>query len=175
MIRLISTLSAVLLLITALPATAANYGTITKDGKSMPIGAALAVVNRAKDALTIYLLPAPVTEKERHQIAANKAFLALANKPSPDTERWGWFPYAKLELRSKTGSFDNEADLLSFYLMANGIEKESSTVNLNGFFDEKNAVDDYRFNGQQVSLSFKGHNRFFHLAWDINGSIPIVH
>lgn len=165
--------SLVILLITQTGFAAQGY--IEKDGVRMNVEDSFAVLDKAKGKLTIYFLPGKLSDEGKRNIKEKSAFFALVDKPSPDPDKWSWYPYAKLELSNRTGKFETKQDLGHYYLMAYGIKKKNYTDNLNGNLKHDNsvAIESYRFSGQGVSFHFSGKEDYFKIQWQLDVAAEI--
>jgi hypothetical protein len=148
----------------------AAQGFIEKNGTRMDVVDSFAVLDKVKGKLTIYLLPSRLSADEKQKVMGKNAFFVLVDKPSPDSKKWSWYPYAKLELSNKQGKFNSKNDIGGYYLMAYGVKKKNYTDNLNGNlkYDKSVVLDNYRRDGKRVSFQFRGKEDFFKIRWQLN-------
>lgn len=156
-----------LLLLSGLVSAGQAY--LEKEGVRMPIKDTLITYDKRLAKLTIYFFPSRLSAQDKQALAGSEsAFSVLWNKPSPDTKKWQWYPYAKLQLTGKNGKTDDLADIANYYLMAYGISEKNFTDNVNGFFaaDDKPAL--FKKRGKRVELEYQGMSDYSKLRWDLN-------
>lgn len=152
----------------------ASQGYIEKAGTRMPVVDSVAVVDERLNRLAIYLLPTRLTADEKRRIGKTNALVVLMNKGSPDRKKWGWYPYAKLELQYRSSGFDSEDNLYAYALLLQGIRQKNLANTINGHFADQERLQGYRFEGDRVQLGFSGHRQGVETRWDLEVNAPIL-
>lgn len=163
----LSCLCVVLLLVSKLAFGGQGY--LEKKGVRMPVRDTLIVYNKKQSSLSIYLFPSRLSAQDKRTIAkGDSAFSVLWNKPSPDTKRWQWYPYAMLRLTGKNGKANDLVDISNYYLMAYGISEKNFTDNVNGYFSGSDKPKLYKKRGSRVELKYQGMSDYSKLKWDLD-------
>ena len=152
----------------------ASQGYIEKEGTRLEIRDSFAVLDEQVGKLTIYLLPSRLSAAEKNRIKKNTALMVLMRKGSPDSNKWGWYPYAKLEMRNSPADFSSADVLYSYYLVVYGINKQNQTENLNGHFSEGEVLRGYRFDDDRVQFKFSGEQDYFDIRWQLDVDAPLL-
>jgi len=117
----------------AIPASAKaqSMGTLTENGVSMDVKAAVVVYNEAEYKLTFYLLPfLPSAEEISALQHDDKSW--LSQKPSPDPKKWNErCPHGRFRLQWLGGQALGNPKESQVWLYACGIGKAGSNINLN--------------------------------------------
>lgn len=147
----------------------ADQGFIEKNGVRMPVKDTLITYDKKQSQLSIFLFPSRLSSQEKQEIAKkNDTFSVLWKKPSPDTKKWQWYPYAMLRLTGKNGKVNDVADISHYYLLAYGIAEKHFTDNLNGYFSNRDKPDNYKKRGSNVELKYSGMEEFTKVKWNLN-------
>ena len=152
----------------------AAQGYIEKAGTRMPVVDSVALVDERLNRLTVYLLPTRLSAEEKRRIGKTNALVVLMNKSSPDRQKWGWYPYAKLELQYRTSGLDNEDNLYSYALLLQGVRQKNQANTINGHFADQERLQGYRFEGDRVLFRFSGHRKGVKTRWDLDVNVPII-
>lgn len=152
----------------------ASQGYIEKEGTRLEIKDSVAVLDEQVGKLTIYLLPSRLSAREKKRMKTGNAMVVLLTKPSPDNSKWGWYPYAALELRNTPADFSSAEDLPGYYLMVYGINKKNATDNLNGRFSGNEVLRNYRFDEDRVQFRFSGQQDYFNIRWQLDVNAPLL-
>ncbi|MGD8742695.1 MAG: hypothetical protein PVH46_04665 [Granulosicoccaceae bacterium] len=154
-------------------ARASDYGYIEKDGVRMPIRDIHALHDKKNGNIKIYLFPSRLGAQEKQALRNKDAFFVLVDKPSPDTRKWQWYPYAMLRLDSKNGKFASIDELKGYYLLAYGIQKKNATDNINEYGAFRKQLSSYALRGSRLQFSLAGQADYFKLSWklDISGRL----
>ncbi|TDX99654.1 hypothetical protein [Thiohalophilus thiocyanatoxydans] len=152
----------------------ASQGYIEKAGTRLEIKDSVAVLDEQVGKLTIYLLPSRLSAREKKRMKAGNAMMVLLTKSSPDNSKWGWYPYATLEMRNTPADFSSAEVLRSYYLMVYGINKKNATDNLNGRFSGNEVLRNYRFDEERVQFRFSGRQDYFDIRWQLEVNAPLL-
>ena len=147
----------------------AGQGYIEKDGVRMPIKSTLAVLDREKAKLSVYLLPSKLSRSEKADIKKGKTvFFIMMEKQSPNKKKWQWYPYAKLEFTGKKGKLVSRDDLNYYYIMAYGLNKKNHTDNINAHLSSSGKLDNFSLSRDRVRFNFSGKSDYSKIKWDLN-------
>ncbi|MGD8999484.1 MAG: hypothetical protein PVF75_03645 [Granulosicoccaceae bacterium] len=152
---------------------AGGFGHIEKDGVRMPVRDIHVLHDKKKGNIEIYLFPSRLSAQEKQALKSKDAFFVVVDKPSPDTRKWQWYPYAMLRLDSKNGKFASIDELKGYYLMAYGIQKKNATDNINEYGTFRKQLSRYALRGGRLQFSLTGQAEYFKLSWklDISGRL----
>lgn len=168
--RLLALLT-LLLASSAARSSAQSMGTLTENGVSMDVKAAVGLLDSEGPELVVFLLPFQPTPAETAKLQADDYFWVL-DKPSPDPEKWKTCPYGRLKLgwNGAKQSVGDAKKATSFFIQSNGISAEGNATNINKLPNQVDAtlvgtVKD----GQDVALTTKGSDTVgkTSLAWDL--------
>jgi hypothetical protein len=161
---------ALLMAVSAGAARAQSMGTVTENGVSMEVKAAVALLDPSGPSLLFYLLPFQPTDDEIAKLQAEDSFWLL-DKPSPDPAKWKKSPHGKFKLG---WSFEKEAvgdaKKATLYLYTYAVGAEGSNININKFgSDVEVALGGPVKAGQEVTVTSKGTDtlRDTVMAWDL--------
>jgi hypothetical protein len=147
-----------------------SMGTLSENGVSMDVKAAVALLDPDGPSLTFYLLPFQPSEDEIAKLQAGES-MWLLSKPSPDPKKWKSSPQGKLKLG---WSFEKEsvgdAKKATFFLYTYCVGSEGSNVNLNkSGGDVDVALTGPVKAGEEVTLTSKGSDilQTTKVAWDL--------
>ena len=158
-------------------APAQSMGTVTENGVSMDVKAAVALLDADGPSLIFYLLPFQPTADEIAKLQAEDS-MWLLGKPSPDPKKWKSSPHGKLKLG---WSFEKEsvgdAKKATFFLYTYAVGAEGSNININrSGSDVDVSVTDPVKAGQEVTLTSKGSDTLQKttMAWDLKAKAMIL-
>jgi hypothetical protein len=163
-------LSIVFLVGLATVSGAQTMGTLTENGVSMDVKAAVAVLGEGP-ALTLYLLPFQPTPDETAKLQAGDTFWLLG-KASPDPKKWkNGSPYGSFKLGwSLEKESVGDTKKVSVYVYSYNVGVEGSNLNVNKFgSDVPVTLTGPLKEGQEVAVTSKGSESFSKstLAWDL--------
>ncbi len=151
-------------------------GSLTEDGVSMDVKAAVALLGEGP-SIAFYLLPFQPTAEEIAKLQADDS-MWLLSKPSPDPKKWKNGPYGRVKLG---WSFEKEsvgdAKKATFYLYTYSVGKEGSNMNINKFGEGVDvSLAGSVKEGQQVTLTSKGSDTLMKstVAWDLKVTAKIL-
>lgn len=151
--------------------SAQSMGTLTENGVSMDVKAAVGLLDSEGPELVVFLLPFQPTPAETAKLQADDYFWVL-DKPSPDPKKWKTCPYGRLKLgwngaKQSLGDFKKAT---SFFISSNGISAEGNANNINKLPSQVNvAIVGAVRDGEEVTLTTKGADTVGKttLAWDL--------
>ena len=147
----------------------AGQGYLEKEGSRMQVRDTLVTYDEKQSSLSIYLFPSRLSAQDKRAIVkGGSAFQVLWNKPSPDTKKWQWYPYAMLRLTGRNGTVNDLSDISNYYLMAYGISEKNFTDNVNGYFTPSDQPKLYKKRGSQVELKYQAMSDYSKLKWNLN-------
>jgi hypothetical protein len=167
---------AALLVLSTLPAQAQVMGSLTSDGKEMPVKAAVAVWDAGKSALKIHLLAFVPTPAEITLLQKNDTDWLL-DRPTLDAKKWPtWHPQVALELTWPEAPTVGVLDKANYYLFAYGVGRQTSLnfnasgTDLHGTLTGKVKV------GEPVTLVAKSQEKLGDdlLAWDLKVTTKVL-
>ena len=168
----------VFLLLLSVSANAASHsalGTITQNGKTVSLKAAVAVWDKSEKELTVGLVPFAVTSQDIDEIRESGTLFLAVEKPSPDPGIWQHPPFAELVIR-----FEPNTRLLSrervihYRLQVSWLDRmnHTSTLNRNSrdeVLREFSHLTGSLREGGSVQLSFAGSDSLMKdtIQWDV--------
>ena len=168
----------VLLLLLPVSVNAASHsasGTITQNGKTVSLKAAVAVWDQTEKELTIGLVPFAVTSQDIDEIRGAATLFLVVEKPSPDPGVWQHPPFAELVIR-----FEPNTRLLSrervihYRLQVSWLDRMNHTSTLNRNSPDEVLREFSRLTGSlreggSVELSFAGSDSLMQdtTQWDV--------
>jgi hypothetical protein len=173
------TLSLLLLVLLAPAAMvrAQSMGTLTENGVSMDVKAAVALFDDSGPSLTLYLLPFQPTADETAKLQAEDS-LWLLSKESPDPKKWKNCPHGKFKLG---WSFEKEsvgdAKKATVYVYGYSVGEQGSNININKFgTDTDVSVTSPIKIGQDVTVTSKGSDTLSKtvMAWDLKVKAKVL-
>jgi hypothetical protein len=154
-----------------------SMGTLTENGVSMDVKAAVALLDPAGPSLTFYLLPFQPTADEIAKLQAEDS-MWLLSKPSPDLKKWPSPPHGKLKLG---WSFEKEsvgdAKKATVFLYGYSVGSAGSNININKFGSDVDVtLTGPVKEGQEVTLTSKGSDTLqtTTMAWDLKVKAKIL-
>jgi hypothetical protein len=149
---------------------AQTMGTLTENGVSMDVKAAVAVLGDGP-ALTVYLLPFQPTPAETAQLQAGET-MWLLQKASPDPKKWkNGSPFGSFKLGwSMEKESVGDTKKATVYVYSYNVGVEGSNLNANKFgSDVPVTLTGPLKEGQEVAVTSKGSESFSKstLAWDL--------
>jgi hypothetical protein len=167
--RVLNLLTLVLASSSAL-ASAQSMGTLTENGVSMEVKAAVGLYDSDGPSLVFFLLPFQPTSAEAAKLQADDYFWVL-DKPSPDPKKWKTCPFGSFKLGwSGAKQSVGDAKKATVYIQSNGIVAEGNATNINKLPAEVDAALVGTVEaGQDVTLTSKGSDTLGRttLAWDL--------
>jgi hypothetical protein len=168
--RRVLTLLTLVLASSAALSSAQSMGTLTENGVSMEVKAAVGLLNSDGPSLVFFLLPFQPTAAEAAKLQADDYFWVL-DKPSPDPKKWKTCPYGRFKLGwSGAKQSVGDAKKATVYIQGAGIAAEGSATNINKLPAEVDAslAGSVKV-GQDVTLTSKGSDTLGKttLAWDL--------
>lgn len=159
-----------LFLYTSASFAAEKYGYITKNKTQFSINDFAYRIDSSRNELIILLTATPLSaDKKQAFVNGDHAMSLFFDAPSPDENKWQWFPYAVMELTFKDDNFST-ANLQRFYLMAYGLEAQNFTDNINGQPSKDFTFANATLQQKQLTLSTSGKNEVMDdtVIWQIN-------
>jgi hypothetical protein len=149
---------------------AQTMGTLTENGVSMDVKAAVAVFGDGP-ALTVYLLPFQPTPDETAQLQAGET-MWLLRKASPDVKKWkNGTPFGHFRLGwSMEKESVGDTKKATVYVYSYNVGVEGSNLNANKFgSDVPVTLTGALKEGQEVAVTSQGSEKFSKstLAWDL--------
>ena len=131
--RYLAGLTVFLMVSAALPAeTHSASGTITQNGKTMNLKAAVAFWDPDYTELTISLVPFAINSQDIDTIEGSGTLFVAVEKPSPDPALWQHSPFADLVMRFDPGTSAISAERVTHYrLIVSWLDRMNFTVTLN--------------------------------------------
>lgn len=153
-------------------------GTLTENGVSMEVKAAVAVFDSGEPSLRFVLLPFQPSAEEVAKLQA-KDTLWLLDKATPDAKKWkNWCPYGYFELGwgfEKTAVGD--AKKATVFVYGYGLGKQGSNLNINKFGDSVDvSLAGPVKEGQEVTLTSKGSDKLGDstMVWDLKVKAKVL-
>ena len=149
---------------------AQTMGTLTENGVSMDVKAAVAVLADGP-ALTVYLLPFQPTPEETAQLQAGET-IWLLRKASPDVKKWkNGTPFGHFKLGwGMHPEAAGDTKKATVFVYSYSVGTEGSNLNANKFgSDVPVTLTGALKEGQEVGVTSKGSESFSKstLAWDL--------
>lgn len=152
----------------------ASQGYIEKEGTRMTIRDSVAVLDEQVGKLTVYLLPTRLSATEKAKIKQGNVLMVLLRKGSPDSDKWNWYPYARLELKDATTKFTSPDTFYGYYLMAYGLKQKNYTDNLNGYFQGDEVLRNYHLGSDRLEFEFSGGEKSMAIKWRLDVDAPLL-
>jgi hypothetical protein len=170
-------LSALVMAALAPAAQAQSMGTLTENGVSMEVKAAVALLDPEGPSLAFYLLPFQPTAEEVAKLQADDT-LWLLSKPSPDPKKWKSSPHGKFKLGwSFEKASVGDAKKATVYVYGYSVGSEGSNININKFGNDVDAaLAGPVKEGAEVTLTSKGSDTLQKttMAWDLKVKAKVL-
>ena len=163
-------LTLLLLSVSAALARAQSMGTLTENGISMDVKAAVALYDDSGPSLTFYMLPFQPTADEIAKLQAEDS-MWLLSKESPDPKKWKNCPHGKFKLG---WSFEKQSvgdgKKATVYVYGYSVGEQGSNININKFGSDTDVTVTGPVKvGQEVAVASKGSDTLSKtvMAWDL--------
>ena len=168
----------VFLLLVSVSANAASHaasGTITQNGKTVSLKAAVAVWDKTEKELTIGLIPFAVTSQDVDEIRGSGTLFLVVEKPSPDPGIWQHPPFAELVIRFEPNTrLLSRESVIHYRLQVSWLDRMNHTSTLNrnsraAVLREFGHLTGSLREGGSVQLSFAGSDSLMKdmIQWDV--------
>lgn len=148
--------------------TTGKYGLISKNQTKFPINDIVFRVDKSRNELAVFLSAAPLTEEVRQGFKQGESMgRLLFDKPSPDTNKWQWFPYAMIEMTFDGTAFTTDK-IKRFYFKGFGLEEANFTDNINGMPNDDFVFQHAKLDKDKLTLVSNGKVEQDNLFWQIN-------